>query len=184
MGSLGNYIGSNLGGLQMLLVARVTQLKVPFEAAWFNGANLVSEIELKAGNEWGYIGFAQNKGILEEVQKIDAIGVKYQYAVKCDVPARSPEVVDWLMPYLNRDLILIAIDNNNMAAVLGGNYTPVKIGFSSNTSQAAADKNGYSFTFSGESLVLAKFYGAVQAPDLPTRKVFSNGFDFGYLRTW
>lgn len=184
MGSLGNYIGANLGGLQMLLVARATQLKHPFEASWFNGSNIATEIELKVGQEWGYVGFAQNKGLLEEVNKSDAIGEKYQYVVKCDVPVRSPEVSDWLNGYLNRDLIVIAIDANNAACVFGGTYTPARVNFTANTGQGAGDKNGYNFAFTADSLVMAKFYGAVPPPNLPTRKVFSNGFDFGYLRTY
>lgn len=188
MASIGIHNSSNMGGIVALFIANIADLATPFEPLFSkpSGHIVESPLDFSFGKQMDFIGFAQDKGNYAFEQKMSAQGMLYVDRVTVTIPEISPELHEWVYDRQWTKNILIAVDNNFKAVAIGSSNYPVLMTVVAGTGSSPRGENQYTLNFECQKPYLSRFYllEEIVPPDLPTRKVYDEGFTFGYLRTW
>jgi hypothetical protein len=183
---IGSFRGANAGGLRALLLADIDDLLNEFEPYLLptNAQIIEDSLVLKDGKELQYIGFAYDHGAYDFEHKNGAWGISHNDKISVSIPQISPEVHEWVFQATRHRYVCIGIDNNNMAMLVGSSNFPCKIAMKAGTGDKFTSSNQYLFDITCEKPYQSRFYQMIQPPNIPTRKVYDAGFDWGYLKTW
>lgn len=177
-----------MGGIVAVLVADVSHLATPFEPMFIPAVGQVIEspLDFSAGKSFDFIGFAQEKGNYSFERKRSVQGLSIEDRLQITIPELSPEVHQWLYDKDQSRNIVIAVDNNGKAVIMGSSNYPTTFSYLGATGSGVGGQNQYTFNFECAKPYMSRFYllNEIIPPDVPLRKVYDSGFDWGYLRTW
>jgi len=181
IGLLGSQ--ENFGGLYGLALIDTLDIEGIFEPNYIYtpNHNLAAAIPLRAGKSAAGIGFTIDSG--DASYTYDGDGV-FDYTIEVSIPKHTPEIGQWIDENLTKDFVCIIVNMNQQAQVFGSSNYPMRMSIDGKNGKQLSDSNEHVFTFNGKMPYYAKYYQQTPAAPLPTRKIYDNGFDFGYLRTY
>jgi len=122
-------------------------------------------------------------GSFTEAMNEDNNGEFFRPQIQIYVPKDSPDLAFAVAQLTGVRCVCLYVDGNNQAKLVGSLDAPLAFSSDLDTGNDYADKNGYKLKFSTETSHKAYFYLMYEGATPPLRKVFSNGFSFGFLRS-
>lgn len=175
IGNLNPACGHNLGGLHYLKVIPADNVvSIPKAVNHI----LPTELVLTDSTNFLDVFFDQENATFKESPASDDQGEYYKPTIEVYVAKDTPDAAYWISRLEGIRCICIYQDGNGYAKVVGSKQFPL-------TFRAGLDitsKNGHTLSFSCESEQKAYFYMHYEVAPVGTRKVFSAGFTFGFLR--
>lgn len=171
--------GANLGGLVHIRVypaANVRRIPDPV------GGILAEPVVLLDQQNFCDIFFPNAEGLLDEGGAEDEHGNYFKIKVSAFVPQDTPEFYDATLALTGMACIVLCMDNNGLARLVGTPEFPLRFKLSTSTGKRTRDKNGMDFEFSGMAPHRAPFCLTLDNLSPEPRKRFSAGFTFAFRR--
>ncbi len=122
--------------------------------------NMVKSISLKPGKTMfkGYASF-RSLSFSQNLQENDS-GKYFSTQISGFYPKLSPKIISIFQRLQSLDLIVKVTDNNNQVRVVGTPINPLRFSFSQSTGNNPSQRNGISFSFSGNLMFESPFFSA------------------------
>ncbi|MVN76932.1 hypothetical protein GO988_11410 [Hymenobacter sp. HMF4947] len=167
----------NTGGVRGLRVWPASNVRIPA----YQGQQLTQPLQLLDAGNYADIWYLPDSAGFSEPQDDNVQGDLYKPLIQLVVPKDAPDVSEAVARLTAvRYVVAGYTDANGLSKLVGTPENPLRFSALLETGKRGPDRNGYTFSFAGETPQRAPFYQAQLVPTIPTRRAFSPGFSFGF----
>ncbi len=177
---IGRPTREQFGGLYALLLVATTDVAhLPRSV----GGLIPHPLDLKEGGELAAIYFTPDTARVTQRTEQTGHGPRYTTQVRANLPDDDVVIVSWIMRHTMRNMLAVAVNYQRRARLIGTLDYPARLVAAFDSQTSPRQGRGFSLDLRAVSTEPAPIILGVDMVELPDRKVFSDGFSYGFLRT-